>query len=76
MLSKRLGVQQKKILELLTAYPNSTIVDIGRLLRGKLIIPGGKEYNSICRSLHILETNGLVEKEGGQIKWHTIKKAQ
>jgi len=76
LLSKRLGNQQQKVLELLTAYPNSTILELGKLVHGKQIIPRSKEYNSVCRSLHLLETRGLVEKEDGQIKWHIKAKTQ
>lgn len=72
----RLGDQQKKIIEYLTAYPNSTILELGQLLRGKPIVPGAKEYNSICRSLHVLETQGKVEKESSFVRWHVKPKAQ
>ena len=71
----RLGKQQVKILELLVEHPDSTILKVGEMLHKKPILTGSKEYNSICRSLHILETNGYVERKNGQIKWHSTNKA-
>ena len=71
----RLGKQQIKILEILAEHPDSTILEVGRMFHGKTITPGGKEYNSVCRSLHALETNGYVERISGQIKWHSTSKA-
>lgn len=70
LVHKSQGKQQKRILELLTKYPNSTILELGQLVHGKPISPGTSEYNSICRSLHALKENGLVEKEPSQVKWH------
>jgi hypothetical protein len=71
-----LGPNQKKILELLTAYPDSTIMETVRLLSpGQQIKYGGKQYNSTCRSFHMLAERGLIEKEGGQIKWHIKPKS-
>jgi hypothetical protein len=71
-----LGPNQKKILELLTAYPDSTIMETVKLLSpGQQIKYGGKQYNSTCRSFHMLEERGLIEKEGGQVKWHIKPKA-
>jgi hypothetical protein len=69
----RLGTQQKKILTTLQAYPSLTILEVANKIHGKNVTVGGKEYNSICRSLHILEANGYVEKQIGQIRWHLKK---
>lgn len=69
----RLGTQQKKILTALQAYPSLTILEVANKIHGKNVTVGGKEYNSICRSLHILEANGYVEKQIGQIRWHLKK---
>ncbi len=71
----RLGKQQVRILELLVEHPDSTILEVGQMLHDKPITLGSKEYNSICRSLHVLETHGYVERKNGQIKWHSTNKA-
>jgi len=72
-----LGPNQKKILELLTAYPDSTIMEILKLLYpDQKVTYGGKQYNSTCRSFHMLGERGLIEKEGGQVKWHIKPKIQ
>ncbi|MCJ7631094.1 hypothetical protein MUP77_01640 [Candidatus Bathyarchaeota archaeon] len=71
-----LGHNQKKSLELLTAYPNSTIIEIAKLLfPGQEVKYRGKQYVSTCRSFHMLEERGLIEKEGGQVKWHIKPKS-
>jgi uncharacterized C2H2 Zn-finger protein len=72
----RLGTLQKKVLELLTMHPNSTILELGQLLYNKRVISRSTEYNSICRSLHLLENRSLVEKEDSYIKWHVKPKTQ
>jgi len=71
----RLGKQQIRILELLAKHPDSTILKVGEMLHKKPITPGSKEYNSICRSLHVLEVHGYVERKNGQIKWCSTNKA-
>ncbi|MCJ7633640.1 hypothetical protein MUP77_14780 [Candidatus Bathyarchaeota archaeon] len=59
----RLEPNQKKILELLTAHPDSTIMDAAKLLYpGQDIEYGGKQYMSTCQSFHMLEERGLIEK--------------
>lgn len=71
---KGLGPNQQKILDLLKAYPKSTVTEIAQLLfPTEKITRGGKRYNSVCRSIHLLETRGLIEKEGGQAKWKTTE---
>jgi len=70
----RLGKQQTKILKLLAEHPDSTILEIGHMFHKKPILTGTKEYNSICRSLHLLESHGYVERKNGQIKWHSTNK--
>jgi len=73
--NQNLGPNQKRILELLTAYPNSTIMETVKLLYpSQQVKYGGKQYNSTCRSFHMLKERGLIEKEGGQVKWHVKPK--
>jgi len=72
-----LGPNQNKILELLTAYPNSTVMEIAKLLfPGQDVVYGGKRYNSTCKSFNMLEERGLIEKEGGKVQWRIKPKAQ
>jgi len=72
----RLSVEQKKILQLLSAYPNLTILELEKILHGISVTPGTKEYNAMCRNLYLLEAQGLIEKENDQIKWHIKPKTQ
>jgi hypothetical protein len=72
----RLGTQQKKILTTLQAYPSLTILEVANKIHGRNVAVGEKEYNSICRSLHILEAGGYVEKQIGQIRWLLKKKPE
>ena len=72
----RLGTQQKKILTILQAYPSLTILEVANKIHGRNVTVGGKEYNSICRSLHILEVGRYVEKQIGQIRWLLKKKSE
>jgi len=65
----RLSKQQKKILEVLKANPNSTIMQIGEIVRGNKIMPRTSEYNSIARSLYELDNLGLVQRESSYVKW-------
>jgi len=72
----RLGTQQKKILTILQTHPSLTILEVANKIHGRNVTVGGKEYNSICRSLHILEIGGYVEKQIGQIRWLLKKKSE
>ena len=64
-----LGAKQKKIIEILTAHPDYTVTQVASMLYQKPALRHSKEYNSTCRSFHMLEERGLIEREGGQVKW-------
>ena len=69
-----LGVKQKKILEILSANPNYTVSEVASIIYEKKVMRRSKEYNSTCRSFHMLEERGLIEQEGGQVKWRVKPK--
>lgn len=64
-----LGAKQKKILEILTTHPNHTVTEVASIIYKKKVMRRSKEYNSTCRSFHMLEEKGIIEREGGQVKW-------
>ena len=64
-----LGAKQKKILEILSANPNYMVSEVASIIYEKKVMRRSKEYNSTCRSFHMLEERGLIEQEGGQVKW-------
>ena len=69
-----LGSKQKKILEILTAHPNYTITEVASIIYKKQVLRRSKEYNSTCRSFHMLEAKDLIKREGGQVKWQVKPK--
>ena len=69
-----LGAKQKKILEILSANPNYTVSEVASIIYEKKVLRRSKEYNSTCRSFHMLEERGLIEQEGGQVKWRVKPK--
>jgi DNA-binding IclR family transcriptional regulator len=69
-----LGAKQKKILEILTTHPDYTVSEVASIIYEKKVMRRSKEYNSTCRSFHMLEEKGLVEQEGGQVKWRVKPK--
>jgi len=69
-----LGAKQKKILEILATHPDYTVTEAASIIYEKKIMRRSKEYNSTCRSFHMLEERGLIEREGGQVKWHVRNK--
>ena len=66
---KRLSSMQKRILEILLAYPESTAREIATTYFNKPIKYKTKEYVSVHRSLRNLAQKNLVETVGGQMKW-------
>jgi DNA-binding MarR family transcriptional regulator len=67
--SKRLSSMQKRILEILTGYPESTAQEIATTYFNRHVKYKTKEYSSVHRSLRSLAKKNLVETVGGQIKW-------
>jgi len=65
-----LGSKEKKILEILQQNPDATVMEIAAKIYGKPVLTHSNEYNSTCRSFTTLEQKDLIEKEGGQVKWH------
>lgn len=73
----KLGPQQKKVLEKLAAHPHSTITQIAEMIHGKPVLRRSTQYNSVCRSFKLLETQGFIEKDStGEIKWHVSSNPQ
>jgi len=70
-----LGAKQKKILEILSAHPDYTVTEVASIIYEKKVLRRSKEYNSTCRSFHMLEEKGLIEQEGGQVRWHVRSKS-
>lgn len=68
-----IGSKEKKILETLQEKPDATVMEIAAEIYGKPVLRHSNEYNSTCRSFNNLEEKGLIEKEGGQVKWHVKK---
>jgi len=66
---KRIGENQRKILDILDKYDELTARDIAVILWARDIQYKTPEYTSIHRSLAKLYKNGLVEKIGGQLRW-------
>ena len=65
----RLGIQQKKILTTLQAYPSLTILEVANKIHGRNVTVGGKEYNSIAEAYTFLKQadtwkNRLVKSDG------------
>ena len=56
-------------MEILTANPNYTIMQVAEEIYGKPVLRRSNEYNSTCRSFQVLEASGLIEREGGQVTW-------
>jgi len=71
MSSKGLSSMQKRILEILTAYPESTAQEIATTYFNKPIKYKTKEYVSVHHSLRSLAKRNLVEAIGGRLvlKW-------
>ncbi len=70
-----LGSKQKKILEILAAYPSCSVMQVASTIYGRTVLRRSKEYNSTLRSIHMLEEQGFVVREGGQVKWSIKSKA-
>jgi len=71
--TKGLSKNQKEILEILVAHPNSTQIEIAKSVFNKEVSPKSSESSSVGRSLHSLERRGLVEKSDRQVTWRIIK---
>ena len=72
---KRIGENQRKILDILSKYEELTAKDIAEILWARDINYKTPEYASTHRSLAALCEKGMVEKVGGQLKWRKTKHA-
>jgi len=69
MSSKGLSSMQKRILEILTGYPESTAQEIAIAYFNRPVKYKTPEYFSVHRSLRSLAKRNLVETVGGKLKW-------
>lgn len=72
---RRLGKNQKRILNILEQYQELTAKDIAEIIWARDISYQTAEYTSVHRSLRALYKKGLVRKVGGQTKWCKVKLA-
>jgi len=66
---RRLSKNQRKILEVLEIKPEMTTKEIAEVVFGKLVDYKTKEYNSIHRSIAVLEQKDLVQRVHVQLRW-------